>query len=64
MLLKYGRDNKKYEIYEIKYRDCEHGLEYTNVKDDLILYKCLCYNKNYQKKVSWKLFILMLQKGI
>ena len=51
MLLKYARDHKKYEIYEIKYRDCEYGLEYTDVKDDLILYKCLCYYKNYQKKV-------------
>ena len=64
MLLKYARDHKKYEIYEIKYRDCEYGLEYTDVKDDLILYKCLCYYKNYQKKVQLKLFILMLQKGI
>ena len=24
--------------------------EYTNVKDDLIEYKCLCCNRNYQKK--------------
>ena len=23
----------------------------TDVKDDIIEHKCLCYNKNYQKKV-------------
>ena len=27
----------------------DYCLEYINVKDDLIEYKCLCYNKNYQK---------------
>ena len=25
-----------------------------NAKDDFIEYKCLCYNKNYQKDVWWK----------
>ena len=25
-------------------------LKYTNFKYDLIEYKCLCFNKNYQKK--------------
>ena len=31
-------------------RDCGSYLEYTNVKDDLILNKCLCCNKNCKKK--------------
>ena len=35
---KYGHDNE----------NCECGLEYTNVKDDLIEYKWLCCNKNFQ----------------
>ena len=30
----------------IKYKDCNCFLEYTNFKDDLIEYKCLCCNKN------------------
>ena len=30
-------------------------LEYTNIKDDLIEYKCLCCNKNYQKKKKKKI---------
>ena len=28
----------------IKYKDCQYRLEYTNVKDDLILWKYLCCN--------------------
>ena len=35
----------------IKFKDCECYLEYTSFKDDLVEYKCLCCNKNYQKKV-------------
>ena len=34
----------------IEYKDCECCHECTNVKDDLILCKCLCCNRNYQKK--------------
>ena len=30
-------------------------LEYTNVKDDLIEYQCLCCNKSYQRKFDKKL---------
>ena len=41
---------KRCETGGIKYNDCERCLEYTNVKDDLIVFKCLCCNKNYQKK--------------
>ena len=36
-----------------KYSDC--FLEYTNFKDDLIEYKCLRCNKNYQRKSDKKL---------
>ena len=39
---KYGHNDKKSETCEIKYKDCECFLEYTNVKDDLTKYKCLC----------------------
>ena len=47
---KYKYDNKKYKTLGIIYKDCEFCLEFTNFKDDLAEYKCLCYNKNYQKK--------------
>ena len=47
---KYGHDNKKCEKCEIKFKDFEFCLEYTNVKDYLILYKQLCGNKSYQNK--------------
>ena len=34
-------------ILEIDYECC---LKYTDVKDSLILYKCLCCNRSYQKR--------------
>ena len=34
----------------IKYKNCECCLGYTSVKDDIIEYKCLCYNKNCKKR--------------
>ena len=43
------QDNKNCESCGIKYKDYESYREYTNVKDDLIGYKCLFCNKNYQK---------------
>ena len=43
-------DNKKCEMCGKRYKDCVCFLEYTNLKDDLIEYKCLCCNKNYEKK--------------
>ena len=46
---KYGHDNKKCEVFGIKYKGCECCLEYTSLKDDLIEYKYLCCNKNYFK---------------
>ena len=45
-------DDKKCEICEIKYKDCECFVEHTNFKEDLREYKCLCCNKNYQKKID------------
>ena len=48
MKCKYGHDNKKYEKCGIKHKNCKRFFEYINFKDDLIEYKCLCSNKNYQ----------------
>ena len=36
---KYEPDDKKCKACEIKYKDCECFLEYTNFKDNLIEYK-------------------------
>ena len=44
---KYGHDDKKCEASGIKYKYCSCFLDYTNFKEDLIEYKCLCCNKNY-----------------
>ena len=67
---KFGLDDKKCETCGISF------LEYTNFKYDLIEYKCLCFNKNYQHKFdkTFKLytfsnhnsnkFILLLQKSV
>ena len=52
---KYGHDDKKCETCRIKYKYCNCFLEYTNFKDDLIEYKCLYFNKNYQQKFDEKL---------
>ena len=37
----------KRETCLIEYKDCDCFLEYTCLKDDLIKYKCLCFNKNF-----------------
>ena len=34
----------------IQYTYCDYFLEHTNLKDDLIAYRCLCCSKNYQHK--------------
>ena len=49
-----GKNTKKnteitFSVPIKKYKDCECYLEYTNVKDDLTVYKFLCCNGNYQK---------------
>ena len=51
--LKHGHNDKKCEICEIKYKNCFYV--YINFKDDLIGHKCLCYNKNYQKRSLLKI---------
>ena len=44
-------DNLAEGIHEIKCTNCNIcNLEYTNVQDNLIECKCLCCNKNYQKR--------------
>ena len=61
----------------IKYKDCELYFECTSIKDDLIKYKCLCFNKNYDENFKKRFaytykfsnhyiikFILFLQKGV
>ena len=50
-----GHDDKKFETCGIRYKYCDSFLEYTNFKDNLIGYKCLCCNKNYQHKFDGKL---------
>ena len=52
---KFGQDDKKCETCGIKYNYCACFLEYINFKDDLIEYKCLCCNKNYQHRFDEKL---------
>ena len=46
---------KKCETCRIKYKYCDCFLEYTNFKDDLIEFKCLCCNKYYEQKSDEKL---------
>ena len=47
---KHGHDHKKCETCKIKCKYCDCFLDYTNFKDDLIEYKCLYCNKNYQQE--------------
>ena len=42
-------ENKKCETCGIKNKDGECCLAYTNVKDDLLEYICLCCDRNYRK---------------
>ena len=51
---KFTHDDKKCETCRIKSKYCNCFLEYTSFKDDLIEYKCLCCNKNYQHKFDEK----------
>ena len=77
---KYGYNDKKCETCGIKYKFYNCFIEYTNFKDGLVKYKCLCCNKNGQYKSDEKLkgrffntykfskhsnkFALLLWKGI
>ena len=46
---KYKHNDQKCKTFGIKYKDWDCFLEYTNIKGDLIEYKCLCCNNNYEK---------------
>ena len=52
---KFYHDNKKCETCGIKYTYSDCFLEYIGFKDDLLGYKCLCCNKNYQQKFDEKI---------
>ena len=52
---KQGNNTKNCETCRIRYKYCDCFLKYTNFKDDLIEYKCLCSNKSYQHKFDKKL---------
>ena len=52
---KHRHDDKKCETCGNNYNYCNCFLEYTNFKDDLIEYRCLCCNKTYQIKFDEKL---------
>ena len=45
-------DNLADGIHKIKYKDCDCFLEYESVKDNLIKYKCLPFNKDYSDKLE------------
>ena len=45
-------DNFTEGIHKIKCKDCDCFLEYESVKDNLIKYKCLCFNKEYSRKID------------
>ena len=51
---KYQHDKENCKTFGIKYKDCEYCLEYRNVKDDLIEFKCLFCHKNYPKNMKFK----------
>ena len=57
---KFGHIDKKCETCIIEYKYCDCFFEYTNFKDDLIEYKCLCYNKDYQNKSDEETKFLLL----
>ena len=48
-------DNLAEGIHKIKWKDCACFAEYESVKDNLIKYKCLSYNKDYSEKLDEKL---------
>ena len=38
---------------ELNTKNVSSHLEYKSIIDDLIEYKCLCFNNNYQKRFSY-----------
>ena len=53
--MRYEQDDEKCDTGGMKYKDCDCCLEYINVKDDLIKYKCIYCNKNCQKMFNGNL---------
>ena len=45
-------DNLADKNHKVKGNDCDCFLEYENVKDNLVKYKCLSCNKDYSNKVD------------
>ena len=59
-------DNIAEGLHKVKCKDCMSGLEYVAGKDDILTFKCVDCNKNYEKVFDknfvWscgKVFILM-----
>ena len=52
---KYKHGDTKCETCGITYKVCDCFYEYRNYTDDLIKYKRLCCNRNYQQKFLKKL---------
>ena len=52
---KFWHDDKKCETCRVKYKYCDFIFEYINFKDDLMEYKCLCCNRNYEHTFDEKL---------
>ena len=52
---KFGHGNKKIETCGVEYNYCDCFFEYINFEDDLIEYKWLYSNKNYQLRFDEKL---------
>ena len=50
----YGYDNENKKLVELNEEIVSVVLTKQTLKDDLIEYKCLCCNKNYQKKTMMK----------
>ena len=40
-------DDKKCKTCAKKFKDGESSIEYTSAIENLVEYKCLCWNKNY-----------------
>ena len=39
-------------IHKVKCKDCDCFLEYENVKENSVKYKCLSCNKDYSNKID------------
>ena len=48
-------DNLAERVHKTKCKDCDCFLEYESVKDNLIKYKYLSWNKDYSNKLDEKL---------